>query len=190
MKSIYRSQLDAALHPLFEKIPDGGRVLDVGGGQNNPYKNWVKAKTYHVLDVDPATKPHIVGDAHAIDAKKGTYDVVIATEVLEHCHSPHEAVGEIHRVLAPNGVLVGSVPFAYPYHGNGAMKDYYRFSVDGLQFLLRDFSSVEIIPFGRMSTYVLTILGNKLKYFKILNPLLERVPATKTYAGCVFLARK
>jgi SAM-dependent methyltransferase len=43
-----------------------------------------------------------------------SFDVAICTEMLEHLLYPLQAVSEIHRVLKPNGVLVGSVPGRSP----------------------------------------------------------------------------
>jgi hypothetical protein len=37
-------------------------------------------------------------------------------QVLEHLHSPWEAVREIARILRPGGWFVGSVAFLKPYH--------------------------------------------------------------------------
>ena len=39
-----------------------------------------------------------------------TFDIVTAAEVLEHLIYPERVLAEIHRVLKPTGVLVGSVP--------------------------------------------------------------------------------
>ena len=37
-------------------------------------------------------------------------DVVVCTEVLEHCESPYQVLQEIHKILKPNGTLILSVP--------------------------------------------------------------------------------
>ncbi|MEU1972806.1 class I SAM-dependent methyltransferase [Microbacterium sp. NPDC019599] len=46
-----------------------------------------------------------VGDAYAIDAPDGTYDVVHAHQVLQHLGRPVDALREFRRVLAPEGIV-------------------------------------------------------------------------------------
>lgn len=48
-----------------------------------------------------------------LDVPDGSFDVVIAGELLEHLRDPAAVVAEAERVLAPGGLLVGSVPNAY-----------------------------------------------------------------------------
>jgi SAM-dependent methyltransferase len=43
----------------------------------------------------------------------GSFDLVLAGEVLEHMPFPDTLLEEISRVLTPDGVLVGSVPNAF-----------------------------------------------------------------------------
>lgn len=40
----------------------------------------------------------------------GKFDVVIASELLEHVFKPSDVVKEAHRILRPGGKFVGSVP--------------------------------------------------------------------------------
>ena len=42
-----------------------------------------------------------------------TFDVVVATEVIEHLYNPEGAVKEIYRILRKDGMLIGSVPNEY-----------------------------------------------------------------------------
>ena len=47
----------------------------------------------------------------------GSFDVVVAGELLEHLRDPLRLVAEIRRVLRPDGTLVASVPNAYRLKG-------------------------------------------------------------------------
>lgn len=189
MKTLHRTQLDQALRPYFAEIPRVKKTLDIGGGENSPYRKWVNTETYHVFDSNASTSPDIVGDAHDMKIKSNTYDLVIATEVLEHCHSPHLVVSEIRRVLKNGGICIGSVPFLYPYHGTKELRDYYRFTPEGAAFLLKDFSEKEIKPFGSGITFLLTALTKKIKYVKGLNPFFENQKSSNA-SGVVFWVKK
>jgi ubiquinone/menaquinone biosynthesis C-methylase UbiE len=58
----------------------------------------------------------VLGDAHALPFEDGSFDKVLATEVLEHLADDQRALAELHRVLRPGGVLAISVPHArYPF---------------------------------------------------------------------------
>lgn len=48
----------------------------------------------------------LVADAHKLPFKNGSYDLVTSIEVLEHLHSPKDAIEEIYRVLKPLGYLI------------------------------------------------------------------------------------
>lgn len=49
----------------------------------------------------------------ALPFEGGTFDVVVAGELLEHLRDPRRVVSEVLRVLRPGGTFVGSVPNAY-----------------------------------------------------------------------------
>jgi 2-polyprenyl-3-methyl-5-hydroxy-6-metoxy-1,4-benzoquinol methylase len=48
-----------------------------------------------------------------LDFADGSFDVVVAGELLEHLRDPHRLVADARRVLRPGGTLVASVPNAY-----------------------------------------------------------------------------
>ena len=49
----------------------------------------------------------------ALPFEDGTFDVVVAGELLEHLRDPRRVVSEVLRVLRPGGAFVASVPNAY-----------------------------------------------------------------------------
>jgi SAM-dependent methyltransferase len=49
----------------------------------------------------------------ALPFEAGTFDVVVAGELLEHLRDPRRVVSEVLRVLRSGGTFVGSVPNAY-----------------------------------------------------------------------------
>jgi SAM-dependent methyltransferase len=96
---------------------DRGRLLDVGCGPG-----WLLAELPPGLNgvgVDAAVqfavaRPVVAGDMCNLPFGDRVFDVVTALDVLEQeCVEPHEALAEMHRVLAPGGRLLARVP-AYP----------------------------------------------------------------------------
>jgi SAM-dependent methyltransferase len=53
-------------------------------------------------------------DARHLPFTDGEFDVVIAAEVLEHIDDDSAAIGELHRVLRPGGLLAVTVPRWWP----------------------------------------------------------------------------
>jgi SAM-dependent methyltransferase len=87
-----------------------------------------------------------------------SFDSVVAGELLEHLRVPEELVGEVHRVLRPGGVFVGSVPNAYRLKGRllfllgRAPEDdpthLHMYSPGALQALLAQFRDVALTFVG------------------------------------------
>ncbi|MCC6405329.1 MAG: class I SAM-dependent methyltransferase [Candidatus Yanofskybacteria bacterium] len=139
---------------LKELAARSGRILDVGGGRPfqkrlSGYRELLSGKEYVTIDIDPTTGPDVVGDAHALPFPDASFDAVLHSSVLEHLHSPWIAVREMHRVLKPGGLVLGVVPWVYPYHARkGHYADYWRFTRDGLQQLFSGYSHVEVKNMG------------------------------------------
>ena len=85
----------------FELNPRGaGTVLDVGCGSN-------KRAGAVGLDLSADTDADVVHDLDAIPypLEDASFDHVIMQDVLEHVRDPFRVVGELHRILRPNGRL-------------------------------------------------------------------------------------
>lgn len=52
----------------------------------------------------------VKGDVYTLPFADGTFDTVVSLETIEHLEHPERAMAEFKRVLAPGGVLLGSVP--------------------------------------------------------------------------------
>lgn len=74
------------------------------------------------------------------------YDGIVCLSVLEHVYDPFTATREIFRLLQPDGYLFLHLPFLFRYHApqDLSFTDCYRFSRDGIAWLLRDFSEVTL----------------------------------------------
>lgn len=88
------------------------RVLDVGSA-DGPSVDWLRGHGRRVaMDLDPRglAPGDVCGSALALPFASGTFDVVAAFDVVEHCAPEADALAEVSRVLAPGGRLLMSVP--------------------------------------------------------------------------------
>jgi ubiquinone/menaquinone biosynthesis C-methylase UbiE len=112
------------------RVPVGARVLDVGAGIGK-YRRLFDHCKYETHDF--GEEPSTIGQYTQLDYKSDviaipmpdeSFDVVLCTEVLEHVPEPIKAVGEMARILRPNGRLLltaplGSILHQEPYHFYG-----------------------------------------------------------------------
>lgn len=68
----------------------------------------------------------VEGDALSLPFADGQFDRVIAAEILEHIPDDDRALGELHRVLAPGGMLAVTVPRWLPERVNWLLSDAYH----------------------------------------------------------------
>jgi len=161
-------------------------VLDIGSG-DAAYR--LPGTSQHVRMDYPETgkhyqnRPDMYADARILPLKTASVDVVLLLEVLEHIPDTEQVMSEIQRVLKPEGVLYISVPFIYPAHD--LPYDYFRFTVEGLQQLLRKHKfKVEVIQRHGNSVVTLLQLGN-LVFLEPVRWFLERNRLLAI--GCLFL---
>ncbi len=145
-KLLSRKGIYPFLHQQFEQISANAQVLNVGAGGDiaKTLMQYAAQQRFKVisLDIDKKRQADIIGDICVHDFKEQRFDVVIMAEVLEHLHSPHLALENVHRILKENGRLIITVPFIFPIHDQP--HDYYRYTRYGLEYLLRHFRDVSI----------------------------------------------
>ena len=141
MKKITRKHL----RPFLEKYATDKVVLEIGGGRlstNHSYEDLFPHR--HTYDIAPERLPDTVGDAHSLSFEDNSFEFILCTEVLEHLHTPQQAIAEMKRVLQPGGTLVLTTRFVFPIHD--APHDYFRYTKYGLQYLFQDWEMIELIP--------------------------------------------
>lgn len=113
-----------------------GRLLDIGCG-GRPYADWYEPLVSDAVGIDAAPNAdcHVRSLGAQLPFADDEFDVVLATEVLEHVEHPLATCREMFRVLRPGGVALVTVPFVYPLHE--APYDYQRFTHLGLAQALR-----------------------------------------------------
>ena len=100
----------------FEALRRGARVvaLDTSDAELRQVQGMCSAMA-QAGEVPPGGSATVVlGDATAMPFPDGSFDTVIAAEVLEHIPADQAAMNEIARVLRPGGVAVVTVPAWFP----------------------------------------------------------------------------
>jgi SAM-dependent methyltransferase len=113
----------------FEAARRGAAVvaLDAGGdevaGVRDTFGAMVEAGE---LEAGTARAGAVQGDALHLPFADGTFDRVIASEVLEHIPDDVAAMAELARVLRPGGTMAVTVPRCGPEFVNWALSDEYH----------------------------------------------------------------
>lgn len=141
-----RAGLYEFLECEFSNIMSGTKVLTVGSGGdvNELLLEHSREKCFDVIsfDIDENREPDIVGDICTADLGISVFDTVVICEVLEHLHSPKQAIDTIYSTLKPGGKIILSAPFCLPIHDHP--NDYFRFTKYGIGLLLNKFKQVTI----------------------------------------------
>ncbi len=98
------------------RVPEDARVLDIGA-RDGGLKRYLPRVAYQGIEITPPTaNPEVMAHdvSTGIPFPDGAFDYVFIIEVMEHLPNPFATMAEIHRVLAPRGTLIISVP--NPYH--------------------------------------------------------------------------
>jgi SAM-dependent methyltransferase len=113
-----------------------GTCLDFGCGAA-PYRQEFRGERYVGIDVPVSGHNHqdshvdVFFDGFRLPFADGAFDVVLASEVLEHVENRAGALAEVRRVLIAGGRLIVTTPFLFPEHE--VPQDFARFTERGLQ---------------------------------------------------------
>jgi ubiquinone/menaquinone biosynthesis C-methylase UbiE len=106
-----------AVAQLFGKQPPTGNVLDAGCGiglLGRMYPDLgligLDASMPLLREASTGYRLRVEGSAEALPFKTGSFDYVVALNMLHHVINPEKAVREFARVLKPGGVLVALDP--------------------------------------------------------------------------------
>jgi SAM-dependent methyltransferase len=162
------------------------RVLDMGA-EDAPYRNMISAVQYVTVDITADHGANLVSDISNLACRNAVFDLVLATEVLEHCREPKQAISELRRVLVKGGACIITTRFIHPYHPTP--NDYYRFTWDSLNDIFSEFDEIKLVPHGNtlQSMWTLLCAGRSRLVLNLLNPVIARINTGETVNPCGFL---
>jgi SAM-dependent methyltransferase len=112
------------------------RVLDFGCG-GSPYRSLFPNAEYFRADLDGAQDVDFeISEAGKTNAPDESFDLVLSTQVLEHCTSPQTYIRECHRILKKDGKLLLTTHGLFEEHS--CPVDFHRWTEDGLRALLTE----------------------------------------------------
>jgi SAM-dependent methyltransferase len=126
----YRARTELLEAALGGFLGSPGRLLDVGSA-DGPSVAWMQGDHERFeIDLDPRGLTPGTGvraSALALPFRTGTFDVVGAFDVIEHCEPEAQALAELARVLAPGGRLLASVPaYQWAWSDHDVRAGHYR----------------------------------------------------------------
>lgn len=106
---------------LYDYVPEGSRVLDVGCSSGNFGEVLIHEKKCKVIGLDIDAPDIKLAKEHLTDAfvrniehddisDLGKFDIVIFADVLEHLLDPITALNKVKGILAPKGKILFSIP--------------------------------------------------------------------------------
>jgi len=133
------SRLSEDIDTLIDCLPAQEKprlAIDLGSGKS-PYRKRLEQRGYQVqtFDTDVTSGPDHLGEIEDTKLPSGTFDLVLCTQVLEHCSDPFKGTREINRILKPEGFTILSVPHVWFYHPHPT--DHWRFTQEGIVTLCR-----------------------------------------------------
>jgi len=141
------------------------RILDVGCGPKPYYPFFAElAEEYVGVDVVENPAADLLGPVEALPVEDGAFDIVLCTQVLEHCDDPAQAIRELRRVTAPGGRVLASTHGVQVYHPSP--EDLWRWTHVGLRRLFEreaQWAAVSVTPAGGTAGCLAMLLGTYLE---------------------------
>jgi SAM-dependent methyltransferase len=133
------------LSPMPPVLEVGSRPAE-GQAQLGLVRDLFPGVEFCGVDIQDGENVDQVEDVHKLTFADAAFNAVFALETLEHVADPIRATQEMHRVLAPGGLLAISSQMFFPIHAHPW--DYWRFTPEGFDLLLKDFETRLVVPFG------------------------------------------
>lgn len=143
-KSLIRTLMNLEL----KKYKIYGQVLDIGGGVNPSYLNFLqKGEAVQIKNLDSKNMA-IDFEKDKLPAADESTDCVLLFNILEHIYDHNFLAREVSRVIKKSGLVLGFVPFLVNYHPDP--HDYFRYTGEALQKIFNQagFREVQVKEIG------------------------------------------
>jgi len=150
----HKSCLEFGERYLFHDEIKNKRVLEIGSqnvnGSLRPFIESMTPLEYIGIDVMKGKGvDKILGVEQIVEVfDENSFDLVIATELLEHVFDWKIAVLNIKKVCKPNGIILvttRSPGFAYHGYPKNNFPDYWRFTLEDIQYIFFDCNILALI---------------------------------------------
>jgi len=123
---------------LLEKENRAARILDIGCGGGPLLLELIKKGLINIYGIDISTNAIskckergldnvLVMDGNSPDFEKATFDIIIASDSLEHLENDVQALDNWNKILQTDGQLIVFVPaFNFLWSGHDAVNHHYR----------------------------------------------------------------
>jgi SAM-dependent methyltransferase len=176
--------LELEAQRLDARFGGRGRLLDVGCGAL-PYAPLFAGHVSEHVGLDFVANPlaQLQGPAEALPVEDASFEIVLCTQVLEHCAEPGRVVSELRRVVRPGGRVLASTHGVQPYHPSA--EDHWRWTHTGLEALFganASWSSLSVEPgagtaacLGMLAGYYVDLLAKQLRLRPLAAPLVAAI---------------
>jgi SAM-dependent methyltransferase len=169
-------QRHVAAYALCERFLGPGRVLDLGAGVGHSYHLLAPRETVGLdLDAEALARQEretVVADMRALPFADSSFASVLAVQSIEHVPDPERVLGEVARVLEPDGAAVFVTPnrltfgrpdeIIDPYH-------YLEYSAEQLSELVSPyFAKVEIHGIFGSASYLEIVENERRRLDRLL----------------------
>ncbi len=131
-------------------LPSTHSLVDIGAGPVQFRDIFLRFK-YTGVDFVKYPDVSVVTDlTEPLPLPSNSTNIVVLSNTLEHIPDPRVTLSECYRILAPGGLLIGTVPFLVQVHQ--APYDFNRYTNYQLENLLREtgFSNPSVEPLGKL----------------------------------------
>jgi len=131
-----------------------GNILDIGGGSQGSHYRFLEKNeklSRKVVDIIPREGTDFVLNIETdrVPLPDGSQNAVLMFNILEHLFEHDRVLEEVRRLLAPQGLFIGTIPFLVNVHPDP--HDFVRFTREALELLFSRHGFVvrTIEPIGR-----------------------------------------
>ncbi|MFX0133373.1 MAG: class I SAM-dependent methyltransferase [Candidatus Hodarchaeota archaeon] len=129
---------------LTREEVEGKKVIEVGSqdisGSLRPIVESLNPAEYIGVDIIEGSGVDIIQNAEDLLIKfdKERFDIIIATELIEHVKDWKKVISNFKNICAPNGIiLITTRSYGFPYHGYPY--DHWRYEIEDMKYIFSDF---------------------------------------------------